>query len=100
MYDDNLQVYGARKVWRQLRREDVVVARCTAAQLMREMGIAGVVRGTPNRTTTGEETAGPTDQRLTAPGLMAHRFRPAGALDQSASRPPAGPPVGAGVEPG
>jgi putative transposase len=51
VYDANFQVYGARKIWRQLRREGVVVARCTVERLMRELGIAGVVRGRPRRTT-------------------------------------------------
>ncbi len=60
VYDDNRQVYGARKVHTQLRRDGVAVARCTVARLMREMGVAGVVRGKPKRTTTvcGDEAAG------------------------------------------
>ncbi len=58
VYDDNRQVYGARKVHKQLLREGVAVARCTVARLMREMAIAGVVRGKPKCTTTrGDETA-------------------------------------------
>jgi transposase InsO family protein len=43
----NFRVYGVRKVWRQLRREQVDVARCTVARLMRQMGVAGAVRGKP-----------------------------------------------------
>ncbi len=59
VHRDNLGVYGARKVWRQLRREGVDVARCTVERLMRELGLEGVVRGKPRRTTThGDEPAG------------------------------------------
>jgi len=47
----NFEVYGARKVWRQLRREGIMVARCTVERLMGELGLAGVVRGKPRRTT-------------------------------------------------
>ena len=47
----NLQVYGARKVWRQLRREDIDVARCTVERLMRQQGLHGAVRGKPIKTT-------------------------------------------------
>ncbi|MBE0401866.1 IS3 family transposase [Halomonas sp. FME1] len=45
MWQENFCVYGARKVWRQLRREGVNVARCTVERLMRRLGIRGVVRG-------------------------------------------------------
>jgi len=59
VYDEHRQVYGARKVHKQLLREDITVARCTVERLMREIGIAGVVRGQPKRTTIrGDETAG------------------------------------------
>lgn len=47
VYEANFRVYGVRKVWRQLAREGIVVARCTVARLMRSMGLAGVVRGAP-----------------------------------------------------
>jgi putative transposase len=47
----NYSVYGADKIWRQLQREGVVVARCTVERLMREMGIKGTTRGKPRRTT-------------------------------------------------
>jgi len=47
----NFSVYGARKVWRQLRREDVTVARCTVERLMRKLGLEGAVRGRKPRTT-------------------------------------------------
>ena len=51
VFDANWQVYGVRKVWRQLRREGFDVARCTVARLMKGMGIQGVIRGKPQRTT-------------------------------------------------
>ena len=57
IYDDSHGVYGARKVWRQLHRDGFDVARCTVERVMREMGLAGVVRGTPKRTTTGDGQA-------------------------------------------
>ncbi len=53
----NFDVYGARKVWRQLNREGVVVARCTVERLMRQMGLAGRVRGRRRRTTIPADTA-------------------------------------------
>jgi putative transposase len=57
VYDDNFGVYGARKVWRQLGREGIVVARCTVERLMRELGLEGVRRGRVRRTTTPDATA-------------------------------------------
>ena len=54
---DDLGVYGVRKVWHQLRREGVTVARCTVARLMRGMGLAGVIRGRPVRTTMSDKAA-------------------------------------------
>ena len=57
MFEENLGVYGVRKVWRQLRREGVQVAHCTVARLMRDMGLAGVIRGKPVRTTVGDKAA-------------------------------------------
>ena len=51
IWDENRQVYGARKVWKQLERERQQVARCTVERLMRRLGIAGVVRGKAVRTT-------------------------------------------------
>ena len=52
VYDAHQQVYGPRKVWKQLRRDGVRVARCTVARLMRAMGLAGAVRGRAWVTTT------------------------------------------------
>ncbi len=53
----NFGVYGARKVWRQLNREGIAVARCTVQRLMRELGLHGAVRGKTRRTTIPGETA-------------------------------------------
>ncbi len=53
----NLQVYGADKVWRQLRREGHPVARCTVERLMRRQGIRGVIRGKVVRTTVSDPKA-------------------------------------------
>jgi putative transposase len=50
-------VYGARKLWRQLQRQGTVVARCTVERLMRDLGLAGVVRGRRQRTTVPDEVA-------------------------------------------
>jgi transposase InsO family protein len=52
VWDEHFQVYGPRKVWRQLRREGERVARCTVRRLMRAMGLAGAVRGRAWVTTT------------------------------------------------
>ena len=56
VWEDNFQGYGARKVWRQLLREDHNVARCTVERLMREMGLRGGVRGGTTRTTRLADT--------------------------------------------
>lgn len=45
IWKDNFCVYGARKVWHQLRREGMDVARCTVERLMRQMRLKGVIRG-------------------------------------------------------
>jgi transposase InsO family protein len=57
VFDENFKVYGVRKVWRQLGREDHTVARCTVARLMRELGLQGAVRGKPVRTTISDKAA-------------------------------------------
>jgi putative transposase len=51
VFEANYGVYGVRKVWRQLNREGIGAARCTTARLMRQMGLAGRVRGRKRRTT-------------------------------------------------
>jgi putative transposase len=57
VYEENFRVYGVRKVWRQLLREGIAVARCTVARLMRRMGLQGVVRGKTVRTTISKAAA-------------------------------------------
>ena len=57
VYDQNLQVYGADKVWRQLKREGTAVARCTVERLMRLSGICGARRGKKVRTTVPDAKA-------------------------------------------
>jgi putative transposase len=57
VWEANLRVYGVRKVWRQLGREGITVARCTVARLMRTMGLHGVIRGKPVRTTVSNKAA-------------------------------------------
>jgi putative transposase len=52
VHAEHFGVYGARKVWRQLHREGIAVARCTVERLMSELGLEGVRRGKPRRTTT------------------------------------------------
>jgi len=52
----NLQVYGADKVWRQMNREGIAVARCTVERLMRRLGLRGVIRGKVVRTTFSDRT--------------------------------------------
>lgn len=52
VFDDHFQVYGARKVWRQLKREGIEVARCTVERLMRVLGLEGVRRGKKFKVTT------------------------------------------------
>lgn len=62
VHRENFDLYGVRKVWRQLGREGKQVARCTVARLMREMGLRGAIRGRRFQTTTADEAAArPTD---------------------------------------
>lgn len=57
VWTTNRQVYGVRKVWRQLRREQIVAPRCAVERLMRHMELKGVVRGRRMRTTIPEDAA-------------------------------------------
>jgi putative transposase len=70
VWDEHRQVYGADKVWAQLKREGLPVARCTVERLMRALGLRGVVRGkTRVRTTIGDDASSrPLD-------LVARQFR-------------------------
>jgi len=62
VWEENFQVYGARKVWRQMNREEIPVARCTVERLMQDLGLSGAVRGRKARTTiTDDATARPAD---------------------------------------
>jgi transposase InsO family protein len=69
VYTQHHEVYGARKVWHQLRREGIAVARCTVERLMRAAGLQGVVRGATVRTTR------PADREsATSPDLVQRQF--------------------------
>jgi len=57
VFAENFAVYGVRKIWRQMKREGFVVARCTVARLMQEMGLQGVIRGKLVRTTISDKAA-------------------------------------------
>jgi len=57
VFAENFAVYGVRKVWRQMGREGLAVARCTVERLMREMGLQGAIRGKPVRTTISDKAA-------------------------------------------
>jgi putative transposase len=54
VWEENFQVYGADKVWTQLKRKGIAVARCTVERLMKQMGLRGVVRGKTVRTTVSD----------------------------------------------
>ena len=55
VFEANFGVYGVRKVWRQMKREGIHVARCTVARLMKRLGLKGVVRGKPVKTTVSDK---------------------------------------------
>ena len=57
VWNDNLQVYGADKVWQQLKREGITAARCTVERLMRRLGLRGAMRGKVVRTTVPDAKA-------------------------------------------
>jgi len=57
VFDENFGVYGVRKVWRQMKREGFDIARCTVARLMKSMGLQGVIRGKPVKTTISDKAA-------------------------------------------
>jgi hypothetical protein len=69
VWRENREVYGVRKVWKQLRREGRPTARCTVARLMRQLGLQGVVRGRTFKTTTIPDAAA-----LRPPDLVTRRF--------------------------
>src|SRR5690606_23965998 len=57
VWNANLQVYGADKVWKQMNRESIAIARCTVERLMRREGLKGAIRGKTVRTTIGDTAA-------------------------------------------
>jgi len=57
IFAENFKVYGVRKVWRQMAREGFDVARCTVERLMADLGLQGVIRGKPVRTTVQDKAA-------------------------------------------
>ena len=57
VWEENHRNYGARKVWKQLNREALPVARCTVERLMNQLGLEGVRRGKRCKTTIPDETA-------------------------------------------
>ncbi len=65
---ENFEVYGVRKMWRQMKLEGIDVARCTVRRLMREMGLRGVVRGREFKTTIAD------DSRVRPPDLVERNF--------------------------
>ena len=90
VWNENFQVYGVRKVWRQLRREGFDVARYTVARLMRAAELRGVVRGKPQKTTrpdpalpcprdkVNRQFRAPAPNRLWGRPWRRHRFKPDG----------------------
>jgi transposase InsO family protein len=67
VWEENFDVYGARKVWRQLNREEIVVPRCTVERLMRQLGLRGAVRGRAFKATTVA------DEQLRRPADLVNR---------------------------
>ena len=67
VFDDNYQVYGVRKVWKQLPREGFAVAKCTVRRLMRQLGLRGATRGRAFTVTTIP------DEALARPGDLVER---------------------------
>ncbi|MFB9223899.1 IS3 family transposase, partial [Paracoccus cavernae] len=76
VFEENYRVYGVRKVWRQLRREGFDIARCSVGRLMNGLGIQGIIRGKPHRTTIPDRSAPrPLDKvnrqfRVPAPNML------------------------------
>jgi len=73
IWQENLCVYGAKKVWHQLKREGHAVARCTVERLMRIQGLKGVRRGKRVRTTIADDAA---DRPLDRVNRQFHADRP------------------------
>ena len=63
VWKENFRAYSVHKIWRQLRREGIEVARCTVERLMRSLGIKGAVRGKAAKTTVSDKaTPWPADR--------------------------------------
>jgi transposase InsO family protein len=73
VWDENKQVYGPRKVWKQLKREQHTVARCTVERLMRHLGLRGTVRGRKFKVTTVADTSAPRPMDLVVRQFKATR---------------------------
>src|SRR6187402_889321 len=73
VYDEQFVVYGANKVWRQLKRESVKTARCTVERLMAEMGLRGVTRGRAFKVTTVSNDSQPRPLDLVSRQFHAER---------------------------
>ncbi len=70
VWKENFSVYGAKKIWQQLRRENIPVARCTVERLMRELGLRGAIRGGAFRITTRSDENAPRP-----PDLVERQFK-------------------------
>ena len=75
VWEENLKVYGARVMWRQLNREGITVASCTVKRLMRVKGLKGAIRGKRMRTTCA-------DTKAPRPGDLVNRGFRASAPNQ------------------
>ena len=84
---ENRAVYGVRKVWNQLKRDGLAVARCTVARLMRRLGLAGVVRGRTFKVTTIPDTAMTRPPDLVTRQFTAARPNQLWVADSRTSRP-------------
>ena len=73
VWNENKQVYGPRKVWKQLKREEHAVARCTVERLMRRLGLRGTIRGRKFKVTTVPDTAAPRPMDLVTRQFKATR---------------------------
>jgi len=69
VWQANMQVYGADKLWKQMNREGIAVARCTVERLMKQQSLRGVIRGKRVRTTTSDARA------ARPPDLVNRQFR-------------------------
>ena len=81
VYDENFRVYGAEKVWRQLKRENWEVARCTVERLMARLGLSGAVRGGKKYRTTIPDTAAARPADLVNRQFQAERPNQVWAID-------------------